>query len=106
VQLVRDPDALQLLRRASLVTGTAVSDLVSILNPGVVAIGGQLSAIGDPLFAGIREVVYRSALPVATRNLRVMLSALFERDGVFGLAELVADRVYLPDEINKLASPS
>jgi hypothetical protein len=51
------------------VFGAAVSDIVSILNPGVVAIGGQLAAIGDLLFAGVREVVYRRSLPLATRNL-------------------------------------
>ena len=106
VRLARDgnPDAVRLVRRAAQVFGAAVSDLVSILNPEVVAIGGQLAAIGDLLFAGIREVVYRRSLPLATRSLSILPSALEERAGVLGLAELVADRVYQPADIDRLLS--
>lgn len=106
VRLVHDgrPEAIQLVRRAAIIFGTAVSDIVSILNPGVVAIGGQLAAIGDILFAGIREVVYRRSLPLATRTLRVLPSALNERAGVLGIAELVSDRVYRPDDIDRLVA--
>ena len=50
-----NPDAIRLVRRASAGLGAAVSDIVSILNPGVVAIGGGLAAIGDLLFAGVRK---------------------------------------------------
>ena len=78
VRLARDgnPDAVRLVRRAAQGFGAAVSDLVSILNPEVVAIGGQLAAIEDLLFAGIREVVYRRSLPLATRSLSILPSAL------------------------------
>ena len=92
------------MRRASAVFGAAVSDIVSILNPGVVAIGGQLAAIGDLLFAGIREVVYRRSLPLATRKLQVLQTALSERAGVLGLAELVADRVYWTEDVNLMVA--
>lgn len=99
-----NPDAIRLVRRASAVFGAAVSDIVSILNPGVVAIGGQLAAIGGLLFAGIREVVYRRSLPLATRNLQVLQTALSERAGVLGLAELVADRVYWAEDIDLMVA--
>ena len=45
-----------------------------------------MAAIGDLLFAGVREVVYRRSLPLATRNLQVLQTALSERAGVLGLA--------------------
>ena len=99
-----NPDAIRLVRRASAVFGAAVSDIVSILNPGVVAIGGQLAAIGDLLFAGVREVVYRRSLPLATGNLQVLQTALSERAGVLGLAELVADRVYWAEDVNLMVA--
>ena len=101
---VGNPDAIRLVRRASAVFGAAVSDIVSILNPGVVAIGGQLAAIGDLLFAGIREVVYRRSLPLATRKLQVLQTALSERAGVLGLAELVADRVYWTADVDLMVA--
>jgi len=99
-----NPDAIRLVRRASAVFGAAVSDIVSILNPGVVAIGGQLAAIGDLLFAGIREVVYRRSLPLSTRRLQVLQTALSERAGVLGLAELVADRVYWAGDVDSMVA--
>lgn len=102
--LLGNPDAIRLVRHAAAVFGTAVSDIVSILNPGVVAIGGQLAAIGDVLFAGVREVIYRRSLPLATRKLQVLQTALSERAGVLGLAELVADRVYLTEDIDLMVA--
>ncbi len=106
VRFTRDgsPEAVQLVRRAALIFGTAVSDIVGILNPGVVAIGGQLAAIGDLLFAGIREVVYRRSLPLATRDLQVLPSGLHERAGVLGLAELLSDRVYRPVDVDRFVA--
>jgi predicted NBD/HSP70 family sugar kinase len=106
VRLVRlgNPDAIRLVRRAAAVFGAAVSDIVSILNPGVVAIGGQLAAIGDLLFAGVREAVYRRSLPLATRNLQVLQTALSERAVVLGLAELVADRVYWAEDVDLMVA--
>ena len=72
-------DATRLVRAAAGIIGTAVSDLVSILNPRTIVIGGQLAAIDGLLFAGIREVVYRRSLPLATRDVHIVPSALDER---------------------------
>ena len=39
---------------------------VNVLNPAVIVIGGDIAGAGEPLLAGIREVVYRRSLPLAT----------------------------------------
>ncbi len=83
------------MRAAASIIGTAVSDLVSILNPRTIIVGGQLAAMEDLMFAGIREVVYRRSLPLATRDLQILPSALNERAGVHGLARLALDEVFL-----------
>jgi hypothetical protein len=61
-------------------------------------------AIGDLLFAGVGEVVYRRSLPLATRTLQILPTALSERAGVLGLAELVANRVYWPEDVNRIVA--
>jgi len=98
----RDHDALRAVRRAAEIVGTAVSDLVNIINPRTIVVGGQLAAIEDGLIAGIREVVYRRSLPLATRDLEIVSSELGSRAGVYGLARLVIDEVLSASRIDHL----
>jgi len=96
------PVATRLYRASATVIGTAVSDVVSLLNPRVVVIGGQIAAIDDVLIATIREVVYRRSLPLATRRLEIVPTRLGEAAGVQGLARLVLDHVYDPRRVDAL----
>lgn len=85
--------ARQLLRRAAAVIGTAVSDIVNMVNPRVVVFGGQLAELDDILLATARNVIYGRSLPLATRNLRVAAANLAD-PGVHGLAQLLSDQVH------------
>lgn len=98
----RDPEVLQAVRRSAGIIGTAVSDLVNIVNPRTIVIGGQLAAIEGGLISGIRETVYRRALPLATRDLEIIPSALGSHAGVHGLALLVTDEVFSAERIDRL----
>lgn len=93
--------ALKLVREAGRTIGTAVSDIVNMLNPSLIAFGGQLAALDDVLLAAAREVIYRRSLPLATRNLRIVPSRI-EDAGVHGLARLVADLVFDPAEVDRM----
>lgn len=101
VTAVRDGnrDALELVRNAGRILGSAVADLVNMVNPRLVVFGGQLSALDDILLAAAREVIYHRSLPLATRSLRIEPSTL-QNPGVIGLARLVADRIYTPAEVD------
>lgn len=90
----RDPQATQLLRRAGRLIGIALSDAVSLLNPGVVVLGGELSAGANELFAGVRESVYARSLPLATRALEIVPARLGDTAGLFGLTAIVTDYVF------------
>jgi predicted NBD/HSP70 family sugar kinase len=104
VNLIRTGDlgAVRLARRAGRILGRAIADSVSLFNPRVIVIGGQLARIEEQLFAGIRELVYRRSLPLATRNLQIVASTLDTRAGLVGLALLLADGIFAPDRIEKL----
>lgn len=104
VDLVRDgnPDAVSLVRTAARVVGTALSYAVNLVNPSVVVIGGDLAHAREQMLAGIREVVYRRSLPLATANLELTTSELDRRAGVVGVAHLVADQLFDPDRIDQL----
>ncbi len=64
-------------------------------------IGGQLAHADEPLLAGIREVVYRRSLPLATRDLQITTSKLDERAGVTGLALMLGDHIFAPHAIDR-----
>jgi predicted NBD/HSP70 family sugar kinase len=97
-----DPKAVLLSRRAGRILGAALSDAVSLLNPRVVVVGGQLARVEQHLIAGIREIVYRRSLPLATRHLEIVTSRLDPRSGVVGLTILLADRIFDPHRINQV----
>ena len=104
VNLIRTGDvtAVRLARRAGRILGHAIADAVSLFNPGVVVIGGQLARIEEQLFAGIREMVYRRSLPLATRKLQIVASTLGTRAGLVGLALLLADGIFAPERMDGL----
>jgi len=95
-----DPLAIQLVREAGRVLGSSVADAVGLLNPAVIVIGGQLSATGEILLAGIRERIYSRSLPLAMRHLRVATSGLAGDSGVLGLAHGVLDRLFTAEHLN------
>lgn len=97
-----DPVAVQITRRAGRVLGAAVAGAVSLFNPRVVVIGGQLARVEGQLFAGIREMVYRRSLPLATTRLQIVRSSLDNSAGPIGLALLVADAIFAPEAVERL----
>lgn len=85
--------AVAAVREAGRVVGAGVAQAVSMLNPSVVVVGGQLADAGEHLLAGIRELVAARSLPLATRDLQILRSKLEGDAGVLGLAAGIAERV-------------
>ncbi|HXH78980.1 ROK family transcriptional regulator [Nocardioides sp.] len=106
VELVRqgDADAIAVVRQAGRDIGEVVATMVNLINPSVVVIGGQLSAAGEHLLAGIREVVYQRSLPLATEHLRIETSLAGSEAGVRGAAAMAVEHVLSPDAVDAAAS--
>ncbi|MEI2730458.1 MAG: ROK family transcriptional regulator [Dermatophilaceae bacterium] len=102
VDLVRhgDPVAVSLTRDAGRTIGIALADAVSLLNPAVVVVGGELGDAAPNLVAGIRETIYARSLPLATRRLEVLPAALGHTAGLHGLARTLTDHVFDPARID------
>ena len=93
-------DAVRLVRQAGTSIGGVLAACVNMLNPAVIVIGGDVARAGEPLLAGIREVVYRRSLPLATSHLRIGLSQLGDRAGVIGAAVMVIESILSPAAID------
>ncbi|MCH6471909.1 ROK family transcriptional regulator [Sinomonas terrae] len=88
--------AIQSLRQAGRDIGEVLATCVNLLNPSVIVIGGSMAAAGEHVMAGVREVVYRRSPPLATTNLRIVLSRAGERAAVMGASQLVSQHVLSP----------
>ena len=89
-----DPVAVQLIRDSGRRVGQLLASLVSFFNPGLIVIGGGVTAVGHSLLAEVRGVTYRRSLPLATGNLPIVLSELGVDGGVIGAARMVSGAVY------------
>jgi predicted NBD/HSP70 family sugar kinase len=108
VRHVRDgsAEAMQLVRQAGRELGEVLAAAVNFFNPGVIVIGGDIAHADEHLLAGVREVVYQRAVPLGTRSLRIVRSALDDRAGVIGAAVMVIEHVLAPDAVDRLIAGS
>ena len=95
-------EAVRAVRDAGRAIGSVLATCVSLLNPSVVVVGGSMSATGEYLLAGIREVVYQRSLPLATHQLRIVSSPLHGREALVGAAAMVLDEVLSPRSVDAL----
>jgi predicted NBD/HSP70 family sugar kinase len=101
-QMVRRGDSAAVTRLwdAGRILGEAIAFSTSLLNPSVIVVGGMLASAGDHLLAGVREVVYQRALPLATKQLKIVHSRLDHHGAVTGAALLVIDSVLEPSAVD------
>ncbi len=96
-------EAVRLVREAGRDIGSVLAHLVNFLNPAVVVVGGDLANAEEPLFAGIREVVYRRSTALATGQLQMLRSRLGDTAGVTGAAVMVLDHTLSPEAVDSRA---
>lgn len=101
-----NPHAIQALRQAGRDLGDVLATVVNLLNPSVIVVGGSIGDSGEHLVAGVREVVYRRSLPLATSQLRIGLSRAGDRAALFGASQLVTRHVLSPAAIEATLQPA
>jgi predicted NBD/HSP70 family sugar kinase len=93
------PEAVGLAREAGRQVGDVLATVVTLLNPGVLMIAGDLA--GTPFVTGVRELLYQRALPRSTAHLEVITSRLGERAGLVGAGALVVEYLYAPERVEE-----
>ncbi|MEO3890117.1 ROK family transcriptional regulator [Nonomuraea sp. B5E05] len=95
VRLVQagDPAAIARTQEAGRTLGLVLATAVSLLNPGVLVLAGDMADTREHYLTGIREVVHRRSLPYTTANLEIVTTSLGERAGIVGMAVIVMQHV-------------
>ncbi|MEU8988649.1 ROK family protein [Streptomyces sp. NPDC048558] len=93
------PGAAALAREAGRQVGDVLATVVTLLNPGVLMIAGDLA--GTPFLTGVRELLYQRALPRSTAHLNVVTSRLGERAGLVGAGAMVVEHLYAPSRVEE-----
>lgn len=93
------PEAAALAREAGRQVGDVLATVVTLLNPGVLMIAGDLA--GTPFLTGVRELLYQRALPRSTAHLDVLTARLGERAGLIGAGALVVEHLYAPERVEE-----
>jgi predicted NBD/HSP70 family sugar kinase len=93
------PGAAALAREAGRQVGDVLATVVTLLNPGVLMVAGDLA--GTAFLTGVRELLYQRALPRSTAHLDVVTSRLGERAGLVGAGALVVEHLYAPERVEE-----
>lgn len=83
------PEAMALVREAGHWIGEAAATAVSVLNPRVIVVAGNLARSGELLLSGIRERIFMRSLPLATGGLKIVSAQCDDHAVVMGAARMV-----------------
>ena len=90
------PDAVRLAREAGQRCGEVLATAVTLLNPGVLMIAGDLAE--THFLTGVRELLYQRALPRSTRSLQIVTSRQGDRAALVGAATMLVEHLYAPEQ--------
>jgi len=96
--------ALRLVREAGRLIGEVLASLVNFFNPEVIVVGGVLAKVHDHLLAGIREVIYRRSLPLATHHLAIVPTRTGADAAATGAGMLAIEHFLAPENINRIVT--
>ena len=99
------PDALHAVRAAGVTLGEVIVLCIHMLNPRHVVVGGEIVEASDDLLSAVRGVVYRQALPLATRELSITRSELGPDAAMVGAMVLGIEHLLSPAGIGRFLGP-
>lgn len=97
-----DPEVLRLLGEAGTTIGHSLANVVGLLNPAVVVIGGALAQAGEPFLGAIRKAIHAGNRDFALQDLIVEKTRLGNAAGVTGASLIAQDALFEPDRISRL----
>ena len=86
--------AIKIINNAGKYLGIAVSNLINLLNPEKIILGGGLIKIGDLLLEPMKETIKEYAYPELLKPVEIKISNLNDNAGALGAAALAMDKIF------------
>lgn len=97
-----DADALEILDEVGDVIGATLADVVGLLNPELVVVGGNLADAGDRFLGSIRAGVLGTTHSFSRRGLVIERGRLGDKAGVRGASLLAQDALFDADRVDEM----
>jgi glucokinase len=91
-----DPVADQVWKEIGLKIGVGLTNVIWLVNPGRIVLGGGVSQAGERLFRYIRETIRNRCEKTFWENLEIVPAALGNDAGIIGAATLALESEFLP----------
>jgi predicted NBD/HSP70 family sugar kinase len=72
--------------------GKCIASMITLVDPDMIVLGGELAAAGETLFEPVRRSIRRHVMPPAAKSLRLVAGELGDRAAVRGAAGVVLAR--------------
>jgi glucokinase len=86
-----DRVAIEIFRRAGTLLGYGIANMVSLLDPQVIILGGGLAAVSDLYLDSLRTAMLERAQPLSATKVKVVVSKLGDKANLLGCARLAWD---------------
>lgn len=95
IEAAREQDqvALEVMEATAAYLGMGLGNVVNLLNPDTIVIGGGVSAAGDILFSPLRDHAVRCSLAEPCSSVKIVPALLGNDAGTIGAAKLVMDKL-------------
>jgi glucokinase len=80
--------------------GLGIANVVSLINPEIIILGGSIGSQGDLLLSGVRTVVRRWAQPASAQSVHIASSTLGADAGLLGAAYAALSRAESGDSLS------
>ncbi|ASA21336.1 ROK family protein [Paenibacillus donghaensis] len=88
-----DPLAVEVMHETGTVLGFGLANVINLLNPELIIIGGGMAAAGDRLLNTVRETVKAHALKLSGSRCRIVQAELGSGSGTLGAAVYAAQQL-------------
>lgn len=97
--LAGDPICRQVIERVGGYVGIAIANLLNLFNPGLIVLGGELTAAGPLLLDPVRASVARRTMPKAAQEVTITVSRLGNDTVAIGGATLAIQHAFQPSNL-------
>ena len=104
--LTGDPIAIQIIQTAGRYLGTAIANLLNLVDPGIVILNGELVGAGSLLLDAVHASIRQRVMPIAAQKTAIVVSQLGSLAVAIGAATLVIQNAFQPANLAKTLKPS